>query len=303
MPSKNHYYSLASLTLRSNIPLPSLAPAPHRRADINIRLSDLLKPKPSFNSLGPGWFEIPDGIHINIPGTAQFRISNGCRIDVEPSPFTDWSKLRLYLLGTALGALWHQRGLLPLHASCLTRGPECLAVAGDSGMGKTTLAAMMLARGWRILTDDVCVVSLDGGGTPTAHPGPNELRLWADTARMVGVTLKGRRRVHSDHAKYHVALNNPIQTTPKTLTRLYILADGEAFDCHRLTRAQALAELIRHTYRPFLLTTPEQRARHFQYCAALARRLPVYRFTRPRDPIRLDECADFIANHSVGACA
>ena len=49
--------------------------------------------------------------------------------------------VRLYLLGTCMGALLFQRKLLPLHGSAVVINGKAYAFVGDSGAGKSTLAA------------------------------------------------------------------------------------------------------------------------------------------------------------------
>lgn len=51
-----------------------------------------------------------------------------------------------------------------------------LALVGDSGMGKSTLAALLCAQGARFLTDDLLRVQPDGPGV-RCFPGTGEIRL------------------------------------------------------------------------------------------------------------------------------
>ncbi len=45
-------------------------------------------------------------------------------------------------------------GLLPLHASVLTRGGRTVAVSGPSGAGKSTAALRLLRQGWHLVAED-----------------------------------------------------------------------------------------------------------------------------------------------------
>jgi hypothetical protein len=68
------------------------------------------------------------------------------------------------LLGSELnrvvidGAIDRVPGRLLLHAGAVERGGVVVAIAGDSGRGKSTLTARLVQRGWSYLTDEVVVL-------------------------------------------------------------------------------------------------------------------------------------------------
>ena len=54
----------------------------------------------------------------------------------------------------ALTEVQRAAGLLPLHASVLTRGGRTVAVSGPSGAGKSTAALRLLRQGWHLVAED-----------------------------------------------------------------------------------------------------------------------------------------------------
>jgi hypothetical protein len=72
------------------------------------------------------------------------------------------------------------RGAPVLHASAVDVGGEVLAFVGQSGMGKSTMAALTCAAGGQIVTDDVLRLEMDGH--PRCYLGAAELRLRRDPA-------------------------------------------------------------------------------------------------------------------------
>lgn len=94
--------------------------------------------------------------------------------------------MRLFLLGSAFGALLHQRGLLPLHANAVEIDGRAFAFMGPSGAGKSTLAAWFHRQGDSVIADDVCVVGFGGDGRSFAAPGLPRLRLWAEALELMG---------------------------------------------------------------------------------------------------------------------
>ena len=67
---------------------------------------------------------------------ASGRIDVSIRLAPALSPDVLEGDVRAYLLGTAIGALLHQRGLLPLHASAVEVNGRAVAFIAPAGHGK-----------------------------------------------------------------------------------------------------------------------------------------------------------------------
>ena len=59
---------------------------------------------------------------FQIPGVGSYYVTHGNRIVVEPAEQAKEVFVRLFLLGTAFGALLMQRGILPIHGSAVVFG-------------------------------------------------------------------------------------------------------------------------------------------------------------------------------------
>jgi HprK-related kinase A len=67
----------------------------------------------------------------------------------------------------------YQQGqlMLLLHAAVVERGGKALLMVGDSGSGKSTLCAALTLSGWRLLSDELAMISTeDGTLSATARP-------------------------------------------------------------------------------------------------------------------------------------
>ena len=115
---------------------------------------------------------------LEVPRIARFRVIDGRKIIIDPYPNIDEDSVRVFLLGSALGALLFQRNLLVLHGNAVEIGDKCLICVGNSGVGKSTLTAAFMQRGYRVLADDVVPVTDDG----FAIPGFPRIKLWQDVA-------------------------------------------------------------------------------------------------------------------------
>ena len=78
------------------------------------------------------------------------------------------------------------------------------------------------------------------------------------------------------------------------LDRVYVLASGDQFAVEPLAKAEAMMELMRHTYQAEQYTGLFGLKEHMRLSGALANVLPAQRLVRPRDWSRLAELVRFI---------
>lgn len=65
------------------------------------------------------------------------------------------------LVAVALAWVLAGHGRFVVHAGAIAWGPDAYLVPGPSGAGKSTLAAVAMEHGWRVLADDLVVVTSD----------------------------------------------------------------------------------------------------------------------------------------------
>lgn len=231
---------------------------------------------------------------IRVPQVARFLVRDGREIVADPAPGVSGVDLVAHLLGIVQTALWHQRGLLPLHAAVVTIGGRALAVAGPSTSGKSTLAAALAARGHSVLADDACVVDLDHGSV-TVLPTVGMTRLWPDSARALGYDPESLPRALGVRRKYLVGEPvSPSATAVPLAATLLLGTDNRQAEGGRLERVRgsaavlALAGVIQ---RPRMARLLGVHARCFKAAATLAATTEVARLWRPRMLGELDGLA------------
>jgi hypothetical protein len=274
-------YSCFDFRLSSDLPLPELSPAAtdHPRPLVHVRLAPVAEALAGGGPVLHGLQVAGPVALLTIAEVGRFLISDGREIVVDPDPGVPASNLRLFLLGSALGILCHQRGLLPLHANAVVARGRAFAFAGPSGAGKSTLAAAFQARGYQLLADDVCMVEQGEAGTALAWPGIPRLKLWADAVRMFGHDDEPLDRVAEGIDKYHVPAGRMAQARPIPLRRLYLLCrreQGGPQGIVRLSGYEAMTAVMAHTYRGLCLEAMGLTERHFRQCAAMLTSVAVY---------------------------
>jgi hypothetical protein len=289
-----HYYRTCGVRLRSALALPELTPAV-AGYDVTIRHGAVPSSLPRAQAGGPGVQSNAEAVLLAFQGVGRFLARHGNEILVDRAPGSEAHMVRHLLLSAVMGVVLHQRGMLALHGNAIAVRDGCVALLGPSGAGKSTLAALLQQRGYAILGDDVCAVSVTDVDMPVVWPGCAQLRLYPDSLALLGADRRALPPVQGQ--KYAVPVRQQAPAVPRRLQRLYVLADGAAPGVHPLTPQEGFGALLDHTYRPFCLAGMGAQPRHFHLCATVARHVPLALFTRPRDLTCLPECLDVLETH------
>jgi hypothetical protein len=292
-------YSVFGLVIRSEFPFGSAFAQVEatEAADVEIRLGRIDLPEAE----GSGYSIAPAGTLLTVPKVGRFLVSGGSEILVDPEPAASERNVRIFLLGSAIGALLHQRGLLPLHANAIDIGGRAVAFSGHSGAGKSTIAAWFHDRGYPILADDVCVIGFDQSGRALAYPGIPRLRLWREALEASGRDAGAYDRSFDDMEKYDVPTASDSRLEPIPLAAIYLLRkaqeDGDAA-IERLTGVEAVETLVSNTYRGGYLRIIGGTAGHLAACLKVVRAVPVFRATRRWGFEQFEEQAGRLHDHA-----
>lgn len=269
------------LTVVSELMLPEL-PIAHGNADVSIRYGKT--PIELDNALfkQKNCQAGPSQLLLNVPAAGRFHVRNGNSITIEPIATADEKTIRLFLLGTAFGALLMQRGILPIHGSAIALDGRGIIFTGASGAGKSSLLAAFRQQGANFLTDDVAAVSMDADGTHWLNPAYPQQKLWRDSAEAVGLNLDGHARVLPDMDKYALPSTAGFSSTAVPLAAICELQPTPCADVsiHPLDKGDTLSILIQNTYRPWLVAGLGLKVAHFMQCAELCARIRGLRLIR-----------------------
>jgi hypothetical protein len=274
-----HCYRLFGLSVLSEVPLPELVADPGPGADdVRITVGAIAE----HSETSPGLYIHGDDALLVIAGAGRFLTRAGREMLVEPAEGVSPRNLRLYLLGSAFGAILHQRGLLPLHANAVVVEGRAIGFMGHPGAGKSTLAAWFHDHGFDVLADDVCVVTAGPDGRPLAHPGIPRLRLWREALEAGGRDASAYERSFDDMDKYTVPTDLERVLPAMPLSHLYLLdkAEDGSTSIDRLEGSRAVEAMIANTYRGAYVPLMGTTRRHMLACAQLARTVPVFRARR-----------------------
>lgn len=235
----------------------------------------------------------PDRYLVRMPGWLEAELSlDGRSLSAN---FAEGASLesREATLRQILGPLVaHATGLLVLHAAGVVIDGGAVALVGGSGRGKSTLAALFHEHGRAVLADDALPIEVEGcagSALPqkpiVAYPAAARVaKLRAPTAQALARAL-----APDPIGDRQVLPLSPAEPTP--LRAIFVLGDDAPLQVRRLTKQQALLELVRHCHRVdptdvALLT------RELEQLERVVREIPVHSIRHPR---RFEESGALLA--------
>lgn len=298
-------YRVFGLTISSDVVLPELDSVPDGSVDVRVSCApetDESIPEVLGESLPSG---ANRSYQFALDGVEYFSVTGGKaillghRLGVNPSD-SDLSDLaRLYLLGSGLAAVLHQRRSVPLHLSAVRYAGKLWAFGGLSGAGKSTSAAWLCHHGGCEMFSDDVIAAAARGGKIEFSSGPPRLKLWKDALDELQLPRNDFKRLLVGKEKYQIR-SGQASTTDVQLGGIFMLRFCEDEDGPLLTRLRgrdALSAIIGSIYRPEMVALLNDPANAFQVCGEIARATPVYAFSRPRNLRALDLAMRKVLDH------
>jgi len=289
--TKLRHYHVFGLNIESEFPfldIPEISGSP----DVKIRCGPVPNEIAGASFHGVRYQAAPGKFLLRVDHVARFYVTGGSTITVERHPDAVDEEVLLFLMGSAMGALLHQRNILPLHGSAIEASGGGTVFLGPSSSGKSTLAAGLQRRGYPILADDVCAVNALGGGVPEILPGFPRLKLWGDSLKWLDEDKLTLKRVRRDQSfdKFFIPFQQA-RRAPVPVKRVFILkhSNKPGFTLSELRGGDKLDPLIENTYRPRFLESLGNKEHHFLQCLAVANASRVFEVTRPRKGFHLNE--------------
>lgn len=292
----NKYFAYG-LVFESDLDLTPLQPfADERPVDVHVRKANVSDQGIENPGVSLPYVQIKDSeVWLNIPDVCRLLISDGEQILVDPCKNADEQSVRLFVLGSAMGAILHQRGFLVLHANAIYVDDGAVLFAGISGAGKSTTAAVLHQMGYRVLSDDVVAVDEYGcivGGFP-------QIKLWQDALDQLKISSEGLGQIRLQVQKFSFPLPPDIQDIRLPVKAIYFLEvsskQGQGkLELVKLEGIEKFEYLNEHTYRRQFMAGLGLKRRHMGLCSKIAANTPMTRLMRPPDRFSATELAELV---------
>jgi len=305
-----HRYLVYGIVVESEFRLNSVDDVCETSAEASIRIS--LASPDSFRRRARGlpadpddWIQhavLPDGgVYMKLEGMFETLVSaDGRAIACARLGDADARSFEANLLNFALSAALTLRGEEPLHATVLDVDGAALGLLGDSGTGKSTLAAALIGQGAQLITDDMLRLTF-ADGVAFAHHGPHRLKLFDEPARRLlpRAMSCGHFNALSGKLMMEPGARAPARHQPRPLSALFWLGEPQA----RPTSDDVSATRLAGTALIRVLTastgnsrnhTPDRLARQLRFAERVAQSTPVYALCYARRYALLDRVVERI---------
>jgi hypothetical protein len=233
---------------------------------------------------------------FKIPDLAIFCIQNGNSIIFSPEHGADQEKIRLYLLGTCMGTLLLQKKILCLHGSAVAIDGKAYAFVGESGVGKSTLAAAFAIKNYQLISDDVLAINFDDQNNPYVMPSYPQQKLWEESLIEFGMDSKEYKPLFERETKFAVPVENPIRV-PILLAgviELNILESDSSIIYKHLDGLHRIQTLFQHTYRSSFIRKLKLSDWHFRETNKLINRIQMSKLSRPKEKFTAHEMVSMV---------
>lgn len=290
-------YLIYELVIETTFPCTLLPDAPHG-VPVDITVVEGIVPRELDNPVVHNkiWDASP-GRYLFRGGalSGRFLVEDGKRITLQRNPRAEDDRLAVHFFVSVLTALLQQRELLVLHANTALTERGAVAVCGESGAGKTTAVAGLLARGNRLVADDITVLRVTDDGIVEVLPGAPHLHLCEDTAEQFGFDITGVPRFSWRRMKAALPVPEIMADAPALLRAIYLvkIITGSCLSVRPLAGGEKFNALQECIYGPLLADAHKSM---FHVFSVVMEQVAVYLIERPTDRWTVDEVIEEMLN-------
>ena len=279
---------------------------------IDFHLAEAPPPEPLESAFFHGWifpdgtlwtrfYRTDSGYLLRFPELADFEVSaDGRVVSSWPIPGISEETIRHLYLNQVLPLALSRQGKRVFHASAVEAPAGALVFLGESGRGKSTLAASFALSGFRFLTDDALLLEPKAGGY-AVQPSHPSIRLWDDSKdELVGDDARLAPAVqYTSKARLLSGDALAFCSEERMLRRMYFLGAGDADQVGftPMTPGDAVMGLVGNS---FLLDIAgrESLSAHFNQVVELANMPIFFRLDYPRSFAALPAVRQAILEHA-----
>jgi len=217
-----------------------------------------------------------------LPGHGRILVTSA-KIVVEQFPGADDDLLRLFLIRSSFGVLMQLRGCLVLRGSAVEIGGKGVVITASACTGASTLAATLVKRGARLISDELCVIRINPLGRPELLPFYPGIHLWRDMAKAFDLLPENAQPVRKGLERFHIPLRDASSPSPLPVSSLFFLMEHTMPDIllepvAGLLKTRTVATRICGR---LLIEKLNLKQSYFKGALALSSHCPMWRLSRP----------------------
>jgi hypothetical protein len=237
---------------------------------------------------------VEHGYRISAPGFGCHVIANdGKRVLSRLPAVPAWRWQRL-LFAQVIPLASILQGLDLFHASAVAIGTRAYGFVAASGIGKSSVAAHLIARNASFVTDDVLAIEGREDGV-RVYPGASMMAVYP--SELGAMTSEGRARLGRalGHGGKTFVVCEPV-TRPAFLGALYFLERSSTGGVFSITERRPDPRTLLSSAFISYVRSPEHLTNHLETCGRIARSVPLF-VVRVPPGVEAWLVAEHIANH------
>ncbi len=289
------YYGFG-LNILSEIEMPELLVSDFDEHDVVIELGEVPQSVVGEKVFSRKFFSLGEDEYVlNVKDVCRYYALKGNKIIVQPhlKEVDDWKSIRVFLLGSVMAVILHQRSLLPMHSSAIVKDGKLVLFMGESGAGKSTLVANMVKKGFSVFTDDICILKQSENGQVTGAASYPIIKLWENSISLLEEDRFNREYKMRPHMqKFGQFFHDEFDKSRFPLSTLFILNPNNLSDkvtCRELKGVEAFKAIEKQAYRYRLVTGKVMRPIHFSIISNLVQNTKIYEISRPMQQKTIDQ--------------
>lgn len=221
---------------------------------------------------------------LQIENVASYKIQDGAEVYVCPNPISDPDSIQLFLNGSVLGAVLHQRGIMPFHGSSFIFKDRGVLICGNSGVGKSSVVVAFCKDEGRLVNDDITPICFDNERITLVLLG-TEVKLWDDAISLLQLDKTDLKKIRPSLNKYYVS-GVARQEEKQPLLHTFIVLRTHNQNNFEIKRPKGIERFncLRHNiYRKiYLKGMPQTEKKYFEQLLNAANLLDVVIVFRPQ---------------------
>ncbi|PLX01296.1 MAG: hypothetical protein C0594_13385 [Marinilabiliales bacterium] len=284
-------YKAFGLNIKSEIELPELITSTFQKADVEIVFGKVPHQLQEA-SLKAARFEInATEFLLSVDDVARYYVCNGNKITIEPFSGSDNKSIGIFLLGSCMGAVFHQRLIVPLHASAVEINNQAILVSGKSGIGKSTIAFSLLQKGFPLIADDICAISREGLDVYAGFP---QMKQWPVTLEKFEINADDYEKIRPNLEKRAFPAKSFTQKEKIPIAAIFFVTshNKDDFTIDEIQGIKKFNFIKENIYRNNFSQGEQSALAVFQKIGQLASNIPLYHIIRPNtesDPVKISD--------------
>jgi GTPase SAR1 family protein len=293
------YYWAYGLTIQSEMYFPELMPLDNIISyDVSLCFGHVPTHDDEMGELAKSNIFIDNHcFKLVMPGVATYWAKRGTKIIVEKVEGADEGIVRLFCLSNVFAAVLNQRKIIPLHAAALKIESTIVLICGNSGVGKSTLIASLLSKGFNIFSDDVCVPFLTSSGEVYMHSSYPMMKFWKDTISSFPFLGEPDIKLRPEYEKFGSFFHDEFETKAIKPSLVFFLEksfERAVLHFREVKGMELFQKLESSAYRGEYLGELDIKQTHFDLFTRLANQITGYVIERPKDTNTIIELSNMV---------